>query len=154
MEFDSFAANPQLIEALERRSSTLPSGDGLMLFRQGEPCKGLYILKSGEAALILQSLAGRGVMCLHAGPGSLLGLPAVVGREPYSLTAIIRKDSEVRFVSQADFESLIRDEPWLYPSVLQVLAAEVRAARRTLADRKYLRLPAKSHPGRRAYKKL
>jgi CRP-like cAMP-binding protein len=154
MEFDSFAANPQLIEALESRSSTLQFSDGLMLFRQGEPCKGLYILKTGEAALVLQSLAGRGVMCLHAGPGSLLGLPAVVGREPYSLSAIIRKDSEVRFVSRADFESLIQDEPWLYPSVLQVLAAEVRAARRTLADRKYLRLPAKSHPGRRAHKKL
>jgi hypothetical protein len=47
MEFDSFAANPQLIEALERRSSTLPSSDGMMLFRQREPCKGLYILKTG-----------------------------------------------------------------------------------------------------------
>ena len=150
MNSDSFAANLQLIEALERRSSLLPSTEGQTLFRQGEPCKGLYILKTGEAALVLQSPAGRGVMCLHAGSGSLLGLPAVVSREPYSLTAIIRRESEVRFVSQADFGSLIQDEPWLYPSVLQVLAAEVRAARRVLADRKYPRQPAKFHPGRLA----
>lgn len=135
MNFDTFAASPKLIEALAKRASSLPSKQGQMLFRQGEPCKGLYILENGEAALVLQSPAGRGVMCLYAGSGSLLGLPAVVGGEPYSLTATIRKDSEVRFVSRADFESLIQDEPWLYPSVLQIMAAEVRSARLALSAR-------------------
>jgi CRP-like cAMP-binding protein len=74
-------------------------------------------------------------MCLYASSGSVLGLPAVVGGEPYSLTATMRKDSEVRFVSRADFESLIQDEPSLFPSVLQVLAAEVRSARLALSER-------------------
>jgi CRP-like cAMP-binding protein len=83
----------------------------------------------------LKSPTGQCVMCLHAFSGSLLGLPAVVGGEPYTLTAIIRKDSEVRFVSRTDFESLIRDEPLLYPSVRQLLAAEVRTARRSLSQR-------------------
>jgi CRP-like cAMP-binding protein len=135
MNVDSFAANPELIEALERRSSILQSGKGHTLFSQGEPCEGLYILENGEAALALFSPAGRVVMCLNAGAGSVLGLPAVVGGEPYSLTATIRKDSAVKFVSRADFEALIQDEPWLYPSVLQVLAAEVRSARLALATR-------------------
>jgi CRP-like cAMP-binding protein len=135
MNFDSFAANPKLLEALERRSSTYLSKQGQTLFRQGEPCKGLYILENGEAALVLQSPAGRVVMCLYAGSHSVLGLPAVVGGEPYSLTATMRKDAEVRFVSRADFESLIKDEPWLYPSVLQVLATEVRSARMAFSEK-------------------
>jgi CRP/FNR family transcriptional regulator, cyclic AMP receptor protein len=135
MNFDSFAASPKLIEALEKRSSVLPTKEGQTLFRQGEPCKGLYILENGEAALVLLSPAGRIVMCHYAGSSSVLGLPAVVGGEPYSLTATMRKDSEVRFVSRADFESLIQDEPWLYPSVLQVLATEIRSARLAFSQR-------------------
>ena len=40
---------------------------------------------------------------------------------------------EVRFVSRQDFEDLIREEPGIYPSVLEVLAAEVRSARLALS---------------------
>ena len=103
--------------------------------RHGKVYNQMHVVEDGEAALALFSPAGRVVMCLNAGAGSVLGLPAVVGGEPYSLTATIRKDSAVKFVSRADFEALIQDEPWLYPSVLQVLAAEVRSARLALATR-------------------
>ena len=47
---------------------------------------------------------------------------------------MVRKDSDVRFVSRNDFEELIQAEPTLYPSVLQVLATELRAARLALAE--------------------
>ena len=32
-------------------------------------------------------------MCAEAGSGSLLGLPGVITKEPYTLTAFIRKGS-------------------------------------------------------------
>ena len=72
-------------------------------------------------------------MRLHAKPGSLLGLPAIIGNESYTMTAVARPGSEVRFVARGDFEGLIQAEPSLYPKVLKVLAAEVRAARHALA---------------------
>ena len=71
-------------------------------------------------------------MCLEAGPGSLLGLPGIVANEPYTLTAMARKDSVIRFVTRDDFEDVIRTEPALQLPVLQLLAAEVRSARRAL----------------------
>jgi CRP-like cAMP-binding protein len=47
---------------------------------------------------------------------------------------MVRRGSEVRFVTREDFEQIVEEEPELYSSVLQVLAAEVRFARLALAE--------------------
>jgi CRP-like cAMP-binding protein len=126
---NSFAAASKLIQALEKRSEPISCSESHTLFSQGEVPRGLYILKTGEASLIKQSASGSIVMSFQAGAGSLLGLPGFFGNEPYTLTAIARKGSVVNFVTRNDFEDLVQAEPSLYPTVLQVLAAEVRAAR-------------------------
>ncbi len=73
-------------------------------------------------------------MCDEAYPGSLLGLPGIVANEPYTVTAMPRKGSMIRFVTRNDFEDLLRTEPALQLPVLQLLAAEVRTARLTLSE--------------------
>ncbi len=109
-------------------------GERRILFQQGDVPAGLYILQSGAAALTMESASGRTVMCNEACPGSLLGLPGVVANEPYTLTAMARKDSIIRFVTRNDFEDLIRTEPALQLPVLHLLATEVRSARQTLSE--------------------
>jgi CRP-like cAMP-binding protein len=116
------------------RAQPIPCVEDRILFNQGEDPEGLFILHSGEAVLIMHAASGSVVMCLHASGGSLLGLPGVVAKEPYTMTAMVRGGSEVGFVTRKDFEELLSAEPQLYPGVLQILAAEVRIARRTLAD--------------------
>ena len=129
-----FATHLELIDVLESRSLPIFCDQGRKLFIQGEACSGLYILESGEAALLLNAPSGRVVFCLSAGPGSLLGLPAVVGNEPYSMTAMVKKGSKVRFVTRYDFERVIEADPQLYQGILQLLAAEVRSARLALTE--------------------
>jgi CRP-like cAMP-binding protein len=133
MKDESFSADSRLIQALVKRSIPVACSEGRTLFNQGDTPDGVFILERGEAALLMKSDAGRIVMCLKAGSGSLLGLPGVISKEPYSLMAIIRKNSTVSFISREDFGRTIQEEPGLYPSVLKVLAAEVRFARGTLA---------------------
>jgi len=133
MEQDSFVADRTLIDALETLSQPVPCFESHILFNQGDPPSGLFILISGEAVLTLKAPSGRIVMCLHAEAGSLLGLPGIVGNESYTMTALAREGSEVRSVTRSDFEDLIRTKPSLYPAVLTVLAAEVRAARHALS---------------------
>jgi CRP-like cAMP-binding protein len=125
-------AESALVQALELRSKPVSCILGTTLFRQGDPPIGLFILKSGEANLLMESKVGKPVMCVHAQAGSLLGLPGIIANEPYTMTALVRGGSEVSFVTTGDFESLIQAEPTLYPMVLKVLAAEVRAARRAI----------------------
>lgn len=68
----------------------------------------------------------------NVGAGSILGLPAVVANEPYSLSSMACERSEVNFVELANFAELMREQPSLFPKVLEVLAAEVRSARQAL----------------------
>lgn len=126
---NSFVADCTLIQALEKRSISVPCLKGQMLFKQGEAPKGLYVLKSGKATLVMKSENGVEVMKLTIGPGSLLGVPAIVTKEPYTLSAKASLGSEVGFVELSDFEDLMGAEPSLFPLVLAVLAEEVRAAR-------------------------
>jgi CRP-like cAMP-binding protein len=130
----SFVADSTLIQVLEQRSVPLPCLRGLMLFRQGDLPTGLYIIRSGEAMLLLTDENGNDVAQFNVGAGSMLGLPAVVAKEPYSLTAMAREQSEVSFVEMAAFEELMQEQPTLFPKVLEVLAAEVRSARHALTE--------------------
>ena len=129
-----FAADRQLLLALEKRSQPVFCDDGCTLFCQGETANGLYILLSGEASLMMKSSAGRMVMCLHAASNSILGLPAIMAGTPYSLTAIARKGSDIRYVSREDFEALIQADPSLSLMVFNTIAKEIVAARKALAD--------------------
>ena len=137
MRFDpaAFVADPELLDALGRRAAPVTSGSNRVLFNQGEVPNGLYILGKGEASLTMCTPAGKKVVDVRAGAGSLLGLPGLVGNEPYTLTAVAQPGAEVTFVDRAEFTRMIQTSPMLAMKILQVLAAEVRSARRAMADR-------------------
>ncbi len=130
----AFVADPDLIQALDRRSTHIACETDRILFNQGDAPKGVYILNKGETFLTMKSQAGAMVMCVQAPTGSLLGLPGLIGNEPYTLSAIARKGAEVGFVSRDDFTRLMQTDPQLSLRVLQVLAAEVRSARQALLE--------------------
>jgi CRP-like cAMP-binding protein len=136
VNFDSssFIAEKELIEALEKRSSTVVCSESRSLFVQGGTPAGLYILRKGSASLTMESPTGGSLMSITLHPGSLLGLPALIGNEPYTLTAIAEKDAELGFVTREDFNSLMISDPSLSIRVLRVLAAEVRSARHAISE--------------------
>lgn len=136
MNFDSssFVAEKELIEALEKRSTNVVCTELRCLFKQGGTPSGLYILRKGNARLTMQSPTGGSLLSIALHPGSLLGLPALVGNEPYTLTADAEKGAELGFVSKEDFNSLMLADPSLALKVLRVLAAEVRTARHAISE--------------------
>ena len=131
----AFVADPELIQGLEKHSANIFCGDECVLFRQGEAPVGLYILKSGTATLTMTSPAGTEVVSIEANAGSLLGLPGLIGNEPYTLTAIAHAGSQLCFLARDKFTALMSSNPLLAFKVLQVLAAEVRSARSAILQR-------------------
>jgi CRP-like cAMP-binding protein len=131
---NAFIADPALIEALEKQSTTVVCGEDRVLFRQGEVPTGLYILKSGTATLSMKAPAGAEVVSFQASAGSLLGLPGLIGNEPYTLTAIANAGAQLKFVTRIYFTELMRTNPLLALNVLQILAAEVRSARAAILE--------------------
>jgi CRP-like cAMP-binding protein len=133
MNQNCFVADLKLFQALEKRSKSYDCKENRVIFSQGDIPGGLYIIRDGEASLVMLSPADEIISSFRAGPGSVLGLPAVVGSTPYSLHATARKGSSIGFIAQGEFNDLLREDPSLYPSVLNLLAVEVRAAREALA---------------------
>jgi CRP-like cAMP-binding protein len=131
----AFVADPELIQALEKHSTAISCGGDRVLFNQGDHPQGLYILDQGETTLTMATPTGEQLMSIQASAGSLLGLPGLIGNEPYTLTAIARNGARLSFVPRDEFTSLMRADPLLSLKMLQVLAAELRSARQALANR-------------------
>ena len=128
----AFLADPDLIQALDARSTPVPCELDRVLFRQGDPSEGLYIFHQGMATVSMVSENGNSLFAVQALPGSLLGLPGLIGNQPYSLSVTAAAGSQVSFVSRDQFTALMQAEPQLSLKILQVLAAEVRSARKAL----------------------
>ena len=131
----AFIANPELFAALEQRSTAISCNQDRVLFRQGDPPAGVYILHQGHVTLTMDSAQGKTILSTQAAAGSLLGLPGLVGNEPYSLTAVAHHGAELGFVTRDDFLALMQTDPLLSLEVLHVLAAEVRSARNAILQR-------------------
>ena len=131
----AFLADPELVQALESRSTPIRCDGERVLFRQGDPPSGLYILLAGEATLSMNSEEGKPLVSSKTSAGSLLGLPGLIGNQPYSLTAIASRGASVAFLAREDFSAIMHSEPQLSLKILQVLAAEVRSARIAIAQR-------------------
>ncbi len=131
----AFLAEPELIQALEKRSTPISCDTERVLFRQGDAPAGLYLLHKGEATLTMRTWTGESVISLQTSAGSILGLPALIGNEPYTLTAIARSGAQLSFVSRDDYAALMQANPLLPLKVLRVLAAEVHSARNAMLHR-------------------
>lgn len=131
----AFLADPELIQALEKRSTPISCDQERVLFRQGDAPAGLYILHKGEATLTMRSWVGESVISLQTTAGSILGLPALIGNEPYTLTAIAHSGAQLSFVSRDDYAALMQSNPMLPLKILRVLAAEVHSARNAMLHR-------------------
>jgi CRP/FNR family transcriptional regulator, polysaccharide utilization system transcription regulator len=131
-ETSAFAADPEVIKTLEERARPVEFFRDLVLFRQGDPPVGVFVIKDGYAVLTMRSGA-RIVMLAVTGRGSILGLPAAIGNSAYSLTADVVQNSRVDCVSREDLLDLMRTDPGLSWRLLQILSTEVRAAREALS---------------------
>jgi CRP-like cAMP-binding protein len=130
----AFIADPELVIALAKRSIEVSCGGEYFLFRQGDPPVGLFILNKGEVTLSMATVDGEETTSFQVTSGALIGLPGLIGNEPYTLTALARNGARLSFVTREDFNAVMMSDPKLFLKVLQVLAAEVRSARRATLD--------------------
>ena len=129
LESSAFVADPELFRVLEKISTAVECNVEHVLFRQGDPPMGLYLVAKGGAMVSMKSEDGDSLMSIEVLPGSLLGLTAVIGNQPYSLTARAHNGTWVGNEPKEEFKKLLQTDTTLMVKVLQVLANEVRSAR-------------------------
>lgn len=76
---------------------------GSVLFIEGQPSQGVYILCQGRVKLSTCSPDGKVIILQIAEPGEVLGLSAVVSDSPFEATAEVVEPCQVNFVRKSDF---------------------------------------------------
>ena len=104
-----------------------------VLFNQGDEPVGIYVIRKGAVRMTVKAGESEVIMRV-AQPGVVLGLPAVLGNKPYSLSARTTQVTELGFVRSEKLIELIRSNPSLGLQVLQLLSEEVRTARGAIAN--------------------
>jgi CRP/FNR family transcriptional regulator len=99
---------------------------GEMIFSEGDPCPGLWVIESGKVKVFKSAASGREQVLTFEGPGgSVAELPMFDGGDyPASAAAVV--DSALLFVSKEDFRLLCLKFPEVALKVLRVVGRRVR----------------------------
>jgi len=99
---------------------------GEMVFSEGEPCAGLFVVESGSVRIFKSSAGGREQVLSIEGPGgSIAELPVFDGGN-YPASVIAIDDTVLLFVSRQDFQALCLTHPQVSLKVLKVVGGRLR----------------------------
>jgi CRP-like cAMP-binding protein len=125
------AAHFRLLPAAERRQllrrcteRTLEAGE--VLFAEGEPCRGLYLLVEGRVELRQLSPPGRELVLHTEGRGATLGEAPLFDHGGYVASAVAAEPTRALFVPRAEVIALLRRHPAIAVSLLETMARRVR----------------------------
>lgn len=115
--------SPESVRALDSVKISNTYSTGSMLFVEGQPAGGIYMLCHGEAKLHTSSRDGKVVILHVARAGELLGLSAVVSGDVYEVSAEVIEPCRVNYISRSDFLRLMNAHPDIAMSTVKQLAA-------------------------------
>jgi CRP-like cAMP-binding protein len=114
------------MSALLHRVSSRKFARGEILFHEGDPCRGLFLVARGKIRIFKVSANGREqVLAIEASGSSFAELPVFDGGN-YPASASAFEDSEVLFISRKDFQDFCRDHPEVGLKVIAVVGARLR----------------------------
>jgi CRP/FNR family transcriptional regulator len=96
------------LQALEAVKFTMTYPAGAMLFGEGQPARGVFVVCRGRVNLSLCAQDGKTLILRVAEAGEMLGISATVGGRQYEATAETLEASEISFMRQSDLLRLMR----------------------------------------------
>jgi CRP/FNR family transcriptional regulator, cyclic AMP receptor protein len=99
---------------------------GELIFSEGDPCSGLYVVASGSVRIFKSSTAGREQVLSIEGPGSSIAELPVFDGGNYPASAAAADRSTLLFISKQDFQALCVAHPQVALKVLRVVGARLR----------------------------
>lgn len=103
---------------LEKQGERIRKSKSDVLFRRGEQGRGMFLVLSGKVTL---DFGVDSAFARTYGPGALVGLPATLTRQNYSMTATVTEDAELGFWSFQALDSLLMQNPGFCQELLAIL---------------------------------
>jgi len=101
---------------------------GALLFQEGAPADGIFLLCRGAVKLSVGSSHGDSLLLRSAGPGEILGLSATLTGQDHEVTAETTTPSQLVFVRRKDFLRYLREHSEVCLRVVESLSNDVHAA--------------------------
>ena len=101
---------------------------GAVLFQEGEPASGIFLLCRGAVKLSVGSSHGDNLLLRSAGPGEILGLSATLTGQGHEVTAETTIPSRLAFIKRKDFLRYLREHSDVCIQVVESLSNDVHAA--------------------------
>ena len=98
---------------------------GIVLFSEGDPVRGVYVLKSGSAAVSVSSSEGRVVILRLAHAGEVLGLNCVLRNSFYDTTVKTLAPCCIDFMSRAELMEFSEKSQAGANALLRLLSREL-----------------------------
>ena len=114
------------LESLATRTLIRSYVSGELIFSEGEPCAGLYIVSRGRVRIFKISPSGREQVLALEGPRSSVAELPVFDGGPYPASGAAVAPSELLFISRQDFRALCLEYPEISLKILQVAGARLR----------------------------
>ena len=100
---------------------------GTLLFEEGQPCSGMYIIQSGRVRLF-KRVGGEKITIDLLEAGDFFGEMACLLNQPRSICAVVEEDSKILVVEPEVLEELFRGKGGMGIKVLGNLASRLRKA--------------------------
>lgn len=131
---DGYSCSSALQSALLANAKLIQMPEGAVLFRRGEPSFGVFLLCKGRISLRLEATGGSVVVDRTVASGGIVGLPAVLGRRNYSLTAMTIEPSELALIESGALMRTMQSDPRFGLEIVATLGEEVSRMRDILAE--------------------
>ena len=114
------------LRRLATRCVTRAAPAGTLLFRTGEPCRGLYVVADGRVRIYRVSSDGREQVLHVQGAGEAVAELPLLDECPYPASAVTVDDSRLVFLPRAEFEQLYRSSPDAAHAIITALGKRLR----------------------------
>jgi CRP/FNR family transcriptional regulator, cyclic AMP receptor protein len=136
-----FSALPaELAERLFAKARPVRLAAGRGLFAAGDPGTGCYRIEQGLLKISAVSGSGGERILAIVGPGTIVGELSVLDEGPRSASIAAVRDSELSFVTSAEFRSFAEAHPEVYAYLVRLLAQRLRNANVAVAAGSFLGL--------------
>jgi len=118
---------PEVLNALRQRAATRSFGPSELLFNEGDPCDGMFLLVQGSVKIFKSSSSGRQLtLAVETAPATIAELPLFDGG-PYPASVQAVDEVVALFCHKRDFRAVCLQHPQLPLQALAVVGRRLRA---------------------------
>ncbi len=114
------------IDFIASRGNTKTIPKNTILLNEGDESDFLCVILQGQVKVFVSEESGKEVILNIQGPGEYFGELSLIDEVPRSASVMTSKRSRIVFISRADFETCLVDNPMLALKLIRSLTQRVR----------------------------